>query len=212
MSKTVNAKINDYSAELLYRLCRRKGLIVNNLIKLCVEVLIRYMSDKHNLTPDMEQMMSIFEHTEGWKNAFSLCDVDGETEIAAAIYFVQSAEGKTGIRPVWVEKPFFGNWTQDINPVTILEKFITLATPDLSKRLRGLAVEIGCKTMFETIFTLCAMYGKDAYEQMFREEFSDCNRSEFGLRPHEGTPFRRKMHKEVDSQEGLDFRPFDQEY
>lgn len=206
--KVINTKVNDYAVEQLNKLCHKHGLTHHDLLKNMCDVLIRYMSDKHNLTPDLEQMMSVFEHLEGWKDAFTLCDTDSQPEVVAAIYFVQDTTGKKGIRPMWVEKPYFGTWIQDVNVPTMVEKFFCLTAPDLYKRLRAIGVERDCKTIFETVFTLCSMYGADAYDRMFREEFEDADRSEFGLKPHEGTPFRRKQRKSIDSLENdLNFKP-----
>ena len=51
----------------------------------------------------------------------------------------------------------------------------------------------------------------EAMDQVFRDEFEDANRSEYGRKPTDA-PYRRKHHKDVDSAKGLDFRPFDVEW
>lgn len=207
----LNAKVDEYGYKLVARICKKKGFTVNTMMKMVCEGFVRYMSDSHNLTPELEEMMSLFEHLEGWKDSINLINPNAEREIAGAIYFLQEKD-KKGLRPAWVEKPYFGQWTQDVNIVQILEKFLCFACPDLYKRLRSLGSELDTNTCFETIFTLCAMYGNDAYDKAFRDDFEDANRSEFGLKPHEGAPFRRHHHKDVDSQKGLDFEPFGAEW
>lgn len=203
--RILNAKVSEYAYQIFCRIAKKKGLTVNEMMKAACECLVRYMSDAHNLTPELEQMMSVFEHGE-WKDSINLLDVKGEYEIVGSIYFIQE-KGKKGVRPIMVDKPFFNQWTQNVNVVNILERFICECTPDLYKRLRLIGSERGISSAFETIFTLCALYGEDAYDRYFREEFEDANRSEYGLKPHEGSPFRRKHHKDVDTQTGLDFRP-----
>lgn len=208
----VNTKIKKVYKTLLDKFCKSKGLVPYQMLQNCVETLIKYTVEGHNITPEIEQAMSMFEHCEGWKDAFNLCDPSTNPEVVFAVYFLQDTEGKKGIRSVLVEKPYFGQWLQTENVVDIFERSFCTLLPGLYQRLRRTGIEMGTKSVVETISQLIGMYGDDSDAAIYRELFEDSNRSEFGLQPHEGSPFRRKHHKEVDSQTGLDFRPFDQEY
>lgn len=207
----INSKVTAEAGRQLNQLCRKKGLSHNELLRNVIETLTRYMSDKHNLTPDMEKAMSIFEHMEGWKDAFNLCDPSTEPEVVFAVYFMQDKNGMKGLRVSLVEKPYFGIWTQTENINEIFERTFCTLLPEQYKRLRKLGTDLGTNSVIETIATLITMYGNDADERIYREIFEDANRSEFGLKPHEGAPFRRKKHVSIEKMRGLDFKPFDQE-
>lgn len=207
----INSKVTAEAGRQLNQLCRKKGLSHNELLRNVIETLTRYMSDKHNLTPDMEKAMSIFEHMEGWKDAFNLCDPATEPEVVFAVYFMQDKNGMKGLRVSLVEKPYFGIWTQTENINEIFERTFCTLLPEQYKRLRKLGTDLGTNSVIETIATLITMYGNDADERIYREIFEDANRSEFGLKPHEGAPFRRKKHVSIEKMRELDFKPFDQE-
>lgn len=207
--RVINTKISELAFKELSKVCRKRGATIYDLLQLMCETFIRFMSEKQNLTPDMEKLMEMFEQTEdakGWKNVLNLCDPEADTEIVGAIYLLQG-KGKSGIRPVYVEKPFMGQWTQTENVKDIVERFFNYVNPGLYMRLRKLAVEMDCNSIFECIWELTAMYGREAFDMALRAEFMDANRNEYGLQPHEGTPFRRKQHKDVDTQTSIDFRP-----
>lgn len=207
----INTKIKKVYLDLLNRFCKMKGLTHHQLLQNCVETLIKYTVEGHNLTPEIEEAMSMFEHCEGWKDAFNLCDPSANPEVVFAVYFLQDEEGKKGIRSVLVEKPYFGQWLQTENVTEIFERAFNTLLPGLYRQLRNTGIEMGTSSVVETITKLISLYGDDADAAVYRELFQDANRSEFGLKPHEGTPFRRKHHKDVESQTGLDFKPFDQE-
>lgn len=208
----INTKIQKVYLELLNRLCRMKGITPYQLLQNCVETLIKYMVKDHNLTPDIEQAMDMFEHCEGWKDAFNLCDPSASPEVVFAAYFLQDAEGKKGLRSVLVEKPYFGIWTQTENVNEIFERTFCTLLPGLYKRLRATGVEMQSNTVIETITKLIRLYGDDADAAIYRELFEDANRSEYGKKPHD-TQYKRKHRKSAnDEQKELGFRPFDQEY
>lgn len=203
----INTKIQKVYLELLNRLCRMKGITPYQLLQNCVETLIKYMVKDHNLTPDIEQAMDIFEHCEGWKDAFNLCDPSTNPEVVFAAYFLQDTEGKKGLRSVLVEKPYFGVWTQTENVNEIFERTFCTLLPGLYKRIRKTGSEMQTNTVIETITKLISMYGDDADAAIYREMFEDANRSEYGRKPVD-SPYKRKHKKSVDDiEKTLDFRP-----
>lgn len=210
-SVVLNAKVRKTTGTQVNHICKKVGISHNEFIRSIIEMIVRYMSDAHNLTPDIEKAMGLFEHMDGWKDAFRLCDPNAEPEVIFAVYFLQDANGKKGIRSVLVEKPYFGIWTQTENVVEIFERSFCTLLPEQYKRLRKLGTDLGTNSVLETIVTLISMYGSEAEERIYREIFEDANRSEFGLKPHEGAPFRKKKHRNVDEMPGFDFKPFDQE-
>ena len=195
--KVVATKISSSCYERLNKIARKKGMSVYNLIQMVCDTLVRYMDDRHNLSPAMEQAMSIFEHMDGWKGAFNLADHSTAGMVAEATYFIGD-ERKHGKRAVHVEKPFMGTWTQTVNIQQIVERTMELVLPERYRRLRMLAVDMDCMSILELLDKMIDFHAKDIDLQMMRKEFEDADRSEFGRKPKEDGPYRRKHFKGVD--------------
>lgn len=182
---------------------RKKGITDYGLIQMVVDTLIRYMDDRHNLTPEMEQAMSIFEHMEGWSNALNLADPTVENIVGEAIYFLYDEEGKKkGVRGVHVVKPFFGNWTEDENIQHIIERVFCLLIPERYRRLRLLAAELGCSSQLELLDYFIDHFSKEADLRELRRDFEDADRAENGRPLAYGQRTRRKKHQSPDDMDG----------
>lgn len=197
--QVMNTKVTPQARKRLEALARKKGLSVYELIQMVCDTLIRYMDDRHNLTPEMEKAMAIFEHMEGWHAAFNLADPQADPQIYEATYFLSSAAGsKKGTRAIHVNLPFFGKWTETANIQHILERTIELLLPERYRRLRALAVSEECSSILELLDHLIDWHSKDADLKAIREEFEDADRSEWGCKPKTGSPYVRKMRKDID--------------
>lgn len=182
---------------------RKKGITDYGLIQMVVDTLIRYMDDRHNLTPEMEKAMSIFEHMEGWSNALNLADPTVENIVGEAIYFLYDEEGKKkGVRGVHVVKPFFGNWTEDENIQHIIERVFCLLIPERYRRLRLLAAELGCSSQLELLDYFIDHFSKEADLRELRRDFEDADRAENGRPLAYGQRTRRKKHQSPDDMDG----------
>ena len=181
------------------RLARKKGLTIYELVQMTIDTLVRYMDDRHNLTPDMEKAMAIFEHMEGWRDALNMADPSVEKVVGEAIYFLFDAEGKKkGCRAVHVVKPFFDNWTEDTNLQHIAERAICLLMPERYRRLRMLAVDAGCHSLLEYIDHLIDYHSREADVAAMRQEFEDADRSDWGIKPADQPYRRRHNHMTMD--------------
>ena len=209
---SVSTKLSPYANERLEKIARKKGLSKYDIIQTMCDVAIRYMDDRHNLTPEMERAMQLFEHMVGWGEALNLADPYVDIHVNEAFYALADKEGKKkGSRMVMVRRPFFGIWDQTENVQQIFERMTELLLPEMYQRLRLLAQEQSCDSIFELLNILIDKEDMDALNKAFREDFEDASRSDYGRKPADA-PFRRKHHKDVDSAQGLDFRPFDVEW
>lgn len=194
-------KVHPFIHHRLEKIAKKKGISVYEMLQMVCDTLARYMDDRHNLTPEMEKAMSIFEHMEGWANALNLADPTVQKIIGEATYFVYDTEGKKkGCRAIHVTKPFFGNWEQNINIQEILERTICLLMPERYSRLRKLAVDKECSSIVELIDTLIDEHSQDEDVKFFREAFEDAERSDYGKQPWQ-QPFKRHLHKDPYFQE-----------
>lgn len=194
-------KVHPFIHHRLEKIAKKKGISVYEMLQMVCDTLTRYMDDRHNLTPEMEKAMSIFEHMEGWANALNLADPTVQKIIGEATYFFYDPEGKKkGCRAIHVTKPFFGNWEQNINIQEILERTICLLMPERYSRLRKLAVDKECSSIVELIDTLIDEHSQDEDVKFFREAFEDAERSDYGKQPWQ-QPFKRHLHKDPYFQE-----------
>lgn len=197
----IATKVKPETARRLLALERKKGLSKYALMQMVVDTLVRYMDDRHNLSAEMEAAMSIFEHMEGWRDAFNLADHTTNPEVTEATYYLGDPN-KKGTRAVHVSKPFMGHWNQTYNVQQILERTLCLLTPERYRRLRALAIEMDCGSLLELIDQMIDQHTSDADLRDVRASFEDNDRSDFGRKPATA-PFVRKHHKSPEQMKGL---------
>lgn len=195
-------KVSPQAYELLNRLAKRHGMTVYELMQNAAAVFIRYMSDAHNLTPDMEEMMGVFEHLQGWAGALNLADHTVHKEIGEATYYLVDAQGgKRGKVAVHVKTPWMGEWSQTENTRMILDRTLENLVPETYRRLRALAVENGYSSILQLLNQLIANAEKGDVTKEIREGFEDCYRSDYGKPIAYGQRTRRKHAKTVAGEE-----------
>ena len=199
----IGTKVSPWAYERLKDISDAKSVSIYEINQMMLHTIIRYMDRAHNLTPEMERVMALFEHMVGWRNALNLADVATEMEVAEATYYLQAVAGKNkerkgGIIAVHVTKPFFGLWQQTVNVSDIFDHTIETMFPERHVRLHRLAREKGCSSIIELIDLLLDLHGDDADVSAYRETFEDADRSDYGAKPA-AAPYRRKMRKTMDS-------------
>lgn len=189
--QVVSTKLSNESYRLLFQLCARKELTIYEFLQMVCDTLIRYMDDRHNMTPEMEQSMSIFDHMEGWKNAFNLCDHTAQPEVHEATYYF-SEEGKTGSRAIHVEIPWMGEEVATCNIQEILERTLCLLIPDRYKRLRRNAAMHHKASIISYLDMLLNRDDSEEDLRELRQPFMDCRRSKYGGRELEQVYVKHK--------------------
>lgn len=203
-SKTIAAKVSAFCADRMDHIAKKNDITINELAGMVYYTFIKYMDDAHNLTPEMEQAMAIFEHMTGWKDALSLSDPTVKKEIGEATYYLYDPTGKKhGVIAAHVKRPWLGDWEETYNIKDIIERTLCLLTPERYLRLRRLAVDQNCQSLLQLFDKLLDFHGSDDDVREFREQFEDANRSEYGRTPAEA-PFRRKHYKNPDTAAGAD--------
>ena len=205
--KGAGTKISEEALQRLDAISEKKGVSRYTLIQMVVDVIIRYMDDRHNLTPEIERLMAVFEHLNGWERAFNLADYTTTPEIIEAIYFFTD-EQKKGCRAVHVERPWLegtDQWTQTYNLQEIFERMVCLLMPERYRRLHLLAIQNNCSSILELIDTLIDEHSHDSDLAVLRMEFEDADRSDFGKKPTD-SPYKRKHYKTVNDNRLTDFR------
>lgn len=210
--QVISTKVTPRAKLILDRLARKSGMEIYELLQMCCDCLVRYTSDQFNLTPDLEQMMGLFEHMVGWAGALNVADPTVKPHIGEAVYFL-SADGKKGTRAVHVNRPFFGDWQQNFNVVQIIDRVLELTVPERYKKLRLLAAEMDCKSVLELIDAIIERWGIETLDaDEVRKSFEDCNRGDNNQPVEYGQRTKRKKRHDIEGPqpEAIHFDPDDQ--
>ena len=181
--KIVATKVSVPMWRRFQRILSKIGMTSYEAIQNFIDVFIRFCDDRHNLTPDMELLMSSFEKQEKWGETFNLVDPTAQPDISEATYYLRDKE-KKGVRVCHVERPFFGDWSETWNVKQILEKFLCLTFPSLYARLRFMAVCRDCNSILELLYNVVGELEAEENKAEFRKPFEDAERSEWGRTPN----------------------------
>lgn len=201
----VGTKVTPRANEVIERLAKKFGMTKYDLLQMCCDVLVRYTSDRYNLQPELEQMMRVFEHTVGWKDAANIADPSAEWEIQEATYFM-TAKGRKGVRAVHVERPFMGQWKATENIQETFELTLNYLMPERYVRLRRLGAALHIGSMVQLIDLLVDRFNTEVLdEDEIRRTFEDCNRGQNGQPVEYGQRTRRKKTYSPDTQPEIKF-------
>lgn len=194
--KNISTKVNAEAYETLFNICDRSGITVYQFLQMVVDTIIRYRDEDKRLSPELEQIIGVFEHMSGWEDAFNLADTDLQPEILEATYFLGET-GKKGCRAVHVHRTYFGDCHQTYNIADILERTFCHLLPELYRKLRSIGVDIGSYNIIQTIMMLIEDRVREEDLRELRRPFDDNERSQSGrkLAKH---PFKRKHRKDIE--------------
>lgn len=198
--KNISTKVSPFVKERIGRICRKKQMNEYEMLQMMCDCIVRYMDDRHNLTPEMERVMSIFEHLEGWKNAFNLADHTAEPDICEAFY-VLKAKGKKGFRVIHVQRPWWDGmkkWKQTENIQVMLERFFEVLVPERYMRLRMLSGEKGMESQLDLLDYMIDSHLAEEYNNQYRREFEDAARADNNRPVVYGQRTRRSKHYDID--------------
>lgn len=196
----IGTKTSPEFAETFKQICKTKGIKPYQAIQMMVDTFVRYTDDRHNLSANMEKMMSVFEHMIGWDNAFNLADPTPDRTIEEAVYLLTGTHRK-GARAVMVSRPIFGDWNETSNIQTIIERMIEVICPERYRRLRALAVEMECSSILELLDVMIDAHTIEALNAQYRKDFEDNARHDYGREVEYGQRTKRKHRKSIDDME-----------
>lgn len=206
----LQTKVSPDFARKFRKICKAKGINTYRALQMMAETFVRYTDDRHNLSPTMERMMAVFEHLDGWENAFNFADYTTDPNIEEAIYLL-TAEGKNGCRAVMVNKPYFGHWNETTNIQQIMERVIEVLCPERYRRLRGLAIDMECGSILELIDVMVDAHTVEQLNAEFRKPFEDNNRHDYGKPVEYGKRTRRKPKVDMEKQQTIRFTEEDRQ-
>ena len=200
----MQTKVSPETFERIKQIEAKLHLKAYGLIQNMVDCIVRYMDDRHNLTPEIEQAMSIFEHLIGWADALNLADPTVKKEVAEAVYFMEDPQGvKKGVRAVHVTRPYFDEWKQDYNVQHILDRTIRLLFPDVYKRLLKVMEHLDFKSITEFLNFVVDHFQEEADIEELRNLFEDAARAENTKDIEYGQRTKRTKRQDIEKQRGL---------
>lgn len=203
--ENVSTKVSAEVKQQLNRILEAMGLNEYQWLQLMIEVTIRMMDDRHNLSAAMAKMIQMFKMVPGFKDAASLVDANAEGKIDAAVYFV-NVKGKKGYKPVMVERAWFdGQWNETHNVRQIVEYVIEKCAPDSYMKLRQHMVELECESVFECLMTMVDAYSICQLDKEISQMFADNQRGDNGRPVIYNDRTKRKKHFTPDTMPSLNF-------
>lgn len=199
--KNIGTKIPGDMYQALRRFARSKDMELYELLQLVCWVLVRATSDQHNLSDEINRLITLFHNESGWKDAFSLCNATAETEIAEEILILQQAD-KKGFGAVKIQKPFMGTWTQTENADVICNRVLEVCMPGVYQRVRKLSGVMGCSSLYDLLMSLTDRQAIIELEEANRREMEEANNiADNGRAYNYGQRTRIKHHRTPDGED-----------
>lgn len=196
--KPIATKISQQAAAMLDGICKKNNITIYELLQTIVDCAIRYMSDEHKLSFQLQRVMEIF-FSDLRGSTFRLSDYTNDPGIIEAIMILGDRK-HAGNRAVLVKEPFFGTAEENWNEPQQLEEYICKIMPLLYRRLRIVGAEMGTKTTYETIYNLVTQaLQHDTIEEETRAMFSDNERDDRG-REMTDAPYVRHNNRDPHAQ------------
>lgn len=206
----VATKIRKDVADRLERLCHAQGINKYQMLQMVCDSLVRYMDDRHNLSPDLERVMSVFDKMTEWKEAYNLADPTVDDSVSAVYFFGDDRGQRHGQRPRLVTKPYFGLPQQTTNTAVIFDYIIRTMFPGTYRRLHARAKEMECHSLAEWLHVVADDPSTEYINAECRRTFEDADRADNGRPVRYGQRTRRKKSYTPDTMP-LQFDDYDQE-
>lgn len=195
--QVVSTKVSPEAFTQMQMLCKKIGITQYEFLQMIIDTLIRYMDGQHNLSPDMEQAMAIFDNMDSWGKVLNFADPESKFEVSEATYFF-TEKGKKQSRAVHTIPPFMGKPLGTMNIQHILERTICLLSPERYRRLRLIALDMGTKSLLACIDKLIAENESEEDAQAIRQGFEDNSRHDWG-RDYNTAHYKQKKARGADN-------------
>lgn len=199
----IGTKVSPEARARLTNICLVKGFSEYDALQMMVDVLIRMMDDRFNLSYDMERMIAIFDGVKDWRTSIRLTDSEKAMNISAAFY-VMTEPNRTGTRLAYVQgdaQDMLRTCTFNVQDVT--DKFVSMLMPDAYNKLKQIAEELGTTNTYDTLLRMIEDHRIDITADEINEMFADNDYAE-NAKKMAAQPYKRKINKNIHKQLTLD--------
>lgn len=148
----MGTKVSPAMAEVINAICDAMGVDVYHMLQYFLYSLVRASNEHHQLSPEIQKLMTMLETDAGWQNAFNLCNPDG-LEVSQIILILEQKE-KKGFGAVMIDKPFMGMATQTESAELILERVAEVTMQGIYRKLRQLGASMGTKHLSDILLSM----------------------------------------------------------
>lgn len=202
-SRLVQTRLTPSEERLFEAIANRLGMKGYTFMSNMVDCILRFSDDMHALSPDLEQVIRMYEGFSGWANMGTAYG-PGTKVVEKCVYLLRELadeEGehgrkvKGGLIPILVDGPMDRG---TLNKQTILEEVMKSCCPYLYKRLKDVAESLETRSLYDTILTLADLHGEDPDDTYLRELFADCRRDVYGKDWREQQRYVRHNNRKCD--------------
>jgi hypothetical protein len=201
MGKVLGTKVRDEYAEIIEDLAVQNESTPSDILANFVQTIIRISAKAVRCTPYMRHLIAKFEVSFGSKAPANLGILEqNKLEIQDAIYRV-TQKGREGCKMLMLDRAMFNSREHAcINSAKILERVMKTECPTIYKTLQTVESETEDNSIIDKLITLLNQHAEDALEAEIEQMFLDADRAENGRAVSQQRRYKRKYHKDVDSE------------
>lgn len=208
----LSTKISPAMAEVFNQICDALKVDTYHIMQQFAYTFIRACSPQHQLSPEIQKVLTMLESDAAWQHAFNICNPDG-LEVSQVILILEQ-KGKKGFGAVMVDKPFMSHATQTECVDDIVERVIEVCMKGIYRRLRRLAVDMDCQHLSDLLITMTDaqdihnLAEADAQEMQGPNNFTDYGK-EYAYGKKTKSKHRRTPDSLAQQQQRIKFKPED---
>ena len=148
----LGTKIDPAMAEVLNACCDALQTDVYHLLQWFAYTVIRAASPLHQMTPEIQKLMTLMESDAGWQTAFNLAAPDRKK--IAQVVLILEQEGHKGFGAVMIDRPWMGEARQTECVDDILERVTKVLVPGIYRRLESLKRKLEAESTLDALLTM----------------------------------------------------------
>lgn len=148
----LSVKISPDQAVLLNAICDTLGVNTYQIFQMFFYTLMRASSPMHELSPEIQKIMTYMETDASWADAFNMANPN-DLRVARAILILEQ-ENKKGFGAVMIDKPFCGEARQTECVDDILECVTEATMVGIYNRLRRMGARLDCENLSDVLLTM----------------------------------------------------------
>jgi hypothetical protein len=194
----LSVKISSDQAVLLNTICDTLGVNTYQIFQMFFYTLMRASSPMHELSPEIQKIMTYMETDASWADAFNMANPN-DLRVARAILILEQ-ENKKGFGAVMIDKPFCGEARQTECVDDILECVTEATMVGIYNRLRRMGARLGCEHLSDVLLTMLDAQSIILTEEENRFEMKgEAMYDKRGRKIEYGKKSKAKQHRTPDS-------------
>lgn len=191
-TKILNTKVTPTAYRIFKEACDKRGLTPYSFLQMCIDALLRTMDCEHEVTPELERIIAMFDGMDEWRKRWSLASPNAVPDVQEATYYLRDETNRHGgLKGVLVKRDIKGRMKFTYNSAEVLERCLCLLFPRFYIRLRLHISDGSYGSALELLQDWERKASEAEDDEMLRALFSDNERGDWGQKPNE-TQYKRK--------------------